>query len=234
MFTLKYETRYGDLKNFDMIKQSALLDMIQDVSIKASADAGYGIDVMRGLDKAWLLQGINLFINKPVKPYVAVEISTAVKSVRGVTSERGCYIKQGGEIVAKAVANWFLFDLINIKPARIPAQMMESYARAEFEDTFFTYKKAPLYDIDKAEYEIRISNKEIDTNLHLNNQKGAELLMDALPFDFEFNNVNVLYKRPAYLGDRLRVCVKEIEKGYYVHLQSAESEIYVAGIFEKI
>ena len=162
-----------------------------------------------------------------------MEVSTAVKTLKGATSARGCYISQNGEVVAKSIANWFLFDTQKGRIGRVTPEMISAYEFHEF-DEFFEYKKAPLFEISEPGYKIRIANKEIDTNLHLNNQKGAELLMDALPFDFKFNSMNLIYKKQAYLGDELEVCTKEIPGGYYVHMVNKDGEICVAGTFEKL
>ena len=56
--------------------------------------------------------------------------------------------------------------------------------------------------------------------------------MDALPFDFEIKEISLIYPNPAYLGEELDVCVKEIENGYYVHLKNQENKVCVAGTFE--
>ncbi len=235
MFNYKYETRYGDYKDFDTIKAGSVLDIIQDISTKNSADCGYGIYELRDMGKAWLLKGTNLHFVKKVKTLVPIDVYTAVKPPKGATSERGCILKQNGEVVAKSVADWFLFDTAKLRPVRIPQEMLDSYQTSDFDgDGFFSYNKPDIEEDAEVKYEIRVSNKDIDTNKHLNNQKGAELLMDALPYDFEFNNISLLYKRPAYLGDVLDVCVKEIDTGYYVHLQTKEKEICVIGKFENI
>ena len=111
--------------------------------------------------------------------------------------------------------------------------MGEAYDFDDFEEEFFAYKKLSTQDAEPI-YSIRIGNKEIDTNHHLNNQKSAELLMDALPFDYFFSDMEVFYKQSAYLGDELDVCLKEIENGYYVHLQTKDKEICVAGTFKHL
>lgn len=234
MFTLKYETRYGDYKDFDRIKPSSVLDMIQDISTKDSARCGYDMTRLKEMNMAWLLQGINLKFEKPVKTHIPVELSTAVKTLKGATSARGCYIRQNGEVVAKAIANWFLFDIQKGRIGRATQEMISAYEFYQFDDEFFEYKKAQVFETEEPGYKIRIANKEIDTNLHLNNQKGAELLMDALPFGFEVGSMNLLYKKQAYLGDELEVCRKEIPGGYYVHMLNKDGEICVAGTFEKI
>ena len=231
MFNFKYEPRYGDYKDYDNIKPGSVLDMIQDIATKHSEKCGYGIFVMEELKQAWLLQGIKAHFDKPIKTHTPVTIKTAVKSMRGTTSPRCSYILQDGEVVGKTIANWFLLDVEKGKPTRIPKEMGEAYDFDDFDEEFFTYQKLKPQEAPQL-YTIRIGIKEIDTNHHLNNQKSAELLMDALPIDYFFTDMEVFYKQSAYLGDQLEVCMKETENGYYVHLQTTCGEICVAGIFE--
>ena len=230
LFEHSYETRYGDFKTPETIKPAVILDMIQDIATKHSEKCGYGIPVMEGLKQAWLLQGIKAHFDKPIATNTPVTIKTAVKSMKGTTSPRCSYIEQNGEVIAKTIANWFLLDIEKGKPVRIPAEMGAAYDYDDFDEEFFTYKKLKPQEADVL-YTIRVGNKEIDTNNHLNNQKSAELLMDALPFDYFFTDMEVFYKQSAYLGDELEVCMKEIENGYYVHLQTKDGDVCVAGTF---
>ncbi len=233
LFEHTYETRYGDFKTPETIKPAVILDMIQDIATKHSEKCGYGIFVMEGLKQAWLLQGIKAHFDKPIAAHTPIMIKTAVKSMKGTTSPRCSYIEQDGQVVAKTIANWFLMDVEKQKPTRIPKEMGEAYDFHDFEEDFFNFKKAPVMEAPVC-YEVRIGNKEIDTNMHLNNQKSAELLMDALPFDYFFTDMNVFYKQSAYLGDLLDVCMTEIENGYYVHLQTKDGDVCVAGTFENL
>lgn len=234
MFKFTYQTRYGDYKDFETVKPSAVLDMVQDVSIRDSENCGYGLLKLREKDIAWLMQGINVQFVKPVKTLVPLDISTGVKRFGGATSERCCIIEQDGEIVAKTVAMWFTLDTQKMRVCKIPPEILSAYRCHNFDDDFFEYKKPELLNATESCYTVRIANKDIDTNKHLNNQKGAEILMDALPFDFHFNNISLIYKKPAYLGDELEICIKELNDGYYVHLQTKEKEICIAGTFENI
>lgn len=234
MYTYKYETRYGDYKNFDEIKTGTILDIVQDISIKDSDKMGFGLDTLRQMNLAWLMQGINIRLLSPVKTGEIIEASTAVKTLKGVTSQRGCYIKQKGITVAQTMANWFLFDTQKNKLAKIPPEIKDKFVYHEFGEDFFDYSKPMISENVNRIYSIRISNKDIDTNNHLNNQKSADILMDALPYDFRFNFAKILYKKPAFLGDELYLCIDEIEKGFYVHLEDIESEIYVAATFETV
>jgi len=184
------------------------------------------------MNKAWLLKGMNIKIEGDVKTLTPIDVHTAVKPLKGATSERGCILMQDGKVKLKSIADWFLFDTVKKRPVRIPEDMAASYQVHDFDDDFFTYRKPQIIEDAPCIYTVRVSNRDIDTNCHLNNEKGAELLMDALPFEFRFNFVKTLFKRPCFLGDELEVCLKETEKGYYVHLQTKEKEICVIGTFE--
>ncbi len=234
MFEFEYETRYGDYKNFESIKTGSVIDIIQDVSTKSSASHGYSIYDMRDMHLAWLLKGFNIHFDKKVKTGLPILAKTAVKPPRGATSSRGCMLYQNGELIAKSIADWFLFDTKKLKPIRIPKELSDVYDTYHFEDEFFTYQKPEVIENAKAMYSIRVANKDIDTNMHLNNQRGADLLMDALPYDFNLSNISILYKKPCFLGDILEVCIEEIQSGYYVHMKNADNEICVIGNFTSI
>lgn len=232
MFRYDYNIRYSDYKDFETVKTSAILEVIQEAAILNSVSCGYGIDNLRSINRAWLLQGINVRIENPVSTHSPLAVNTAVKSLKGVLSERGTIIEQNGKTVVKSIANWCLLDTKRMRLARIPKEMTDSYQHYCFGDEFFNYVRPEIIEDALEVYTIRVSNKELDTNKHLNNQKGAELLMDAIPFDFEIKDIKLYYHNPAYLGEELSVCVKEMDNGYYVHLKNTDGLVCVAGTFE--
>lgn len=233
MFEFEHKIRYSDYKDFDTVKVSTALELIQEAAIQDSDQFGYSIEKLREMKIAWLLLGYNVHFNKPISAHSPITTFTAVKTMKAATSVRGAILYQDGEVVAKSIANWFMFDVEKMKPARIPEEMLTCYGDYDFNDEFFNYKKPEILAIKSPEYTICVCNKEIDTNRHLNNEKGAELLMDALPFEFEFTDMSIIYKNQAHLGDILSVCVKELENGYYVHLETENKDVCVAGTFLK-
>lgn len=234
MYKYAYEPRYSDYKDFDTIKTSSLLELIQEAAIRNSEESGFGVNALRNMNRAWLLQGIDVRFEKNAVTDSPIEACTAVKSLKGVLSERGTVLMQNGKVIAKSIANWCLLDTERGRLARIPKEMTDAYVHCDFDaDSFFTYIRPDLIEDAPHMYTIRVFNKELDTNKHLNNQKGAELLIDALPYDFEIKNMKVYYPNPAYLGQELSVCMKETPNGYYVHLKNSEGLICVAGTFEK-
>ena len=232
MFSHQYFIRYGDYLDMETVKPASLLDMVQDISTLHSDACGYDMYTLHEKNLCWILQGLKLRLEQPVSVSKPVEIFTAVKNMKGVTSERGCILRQDGVTVAKTIANWVLFDSAAGKLCRIPKDMGEAYGFHDFEDDFFSYGKPATAETSPL-WTLRVSRREIDTNNHLNNQKSAEILMDALPEGFRFKDLALYYKKSAYEGDVLTLCRAEIENGWYVELKTEDGELCVAGRFTK-
>ena len=215
------------------MKPSAILDILQDISTKHSEEKGFGMIKLNEMGIAWLLKGWRINFIKPVSPYTALEVHTTVRNSKAVTSDRVYNIYQDGELKVKGVAVWFTFDVNEKKACKIPAEIANAYIDKDFTDDFGLYTNPRQCDCDNVVEKIYISPRDIDTNNHLNNQKSAEILMNALPTNFSFNNMTVLYKKAAYLGDRLTLEALKTENGYYTHLKSEDGEICVIGVFEK-
>ncbi len=232
MFEFMYETRYGDFKDFENIKTGALLDIIQDIAIKDSQSRGYGIHVLREMNQAWLMQGISLRILKPVSTKCSIDAFTSVAKMGAATSNRGCILRQNGEVVAKSIASWFLMDIVNVRPMRIPKDMLAAYESFDFNDDFFKYKKPDAPEFKGEGDKVYVSNRDIDTNCHLNNEKAVEIMLDVLPYDYSYNAVDIIYKRESHLGDCLTRRIEKDGTGYWVELSSADGESsVVAHIF---
>lgn len=230
MFSHRYEVRYGDYLDPRSIKPSSLLDMVQDVSSLHSAACGYDIGTLYDCGLCWILQGMTLRLLAPTDNQQPVDAFTAVAQMKGITSERGCLLYQGEQVVAKTIANWVLFDIAAQKLARFPAGMAEAYGTHDFQDPFFRYHK-PLPAETAPLWTVRIGRREIDTNRHLNNEKGAELLMDALPEGFAFRDMTVYYKKSAHEGDVLTLSRAEIGGGWYAALHFADGALCCAASF---
>jgi len=230
MFEHLYELRYSDLETEDRIRPAALLDIVQDIAILHTTAKGYDICRLKEMERAWLMQSIKLHLEAKADPHLPLLARTAIIKNGGATSLRGCILQQNGITVAKTLANWFFFDLSTQQPCRIPKEMLAAFPCCDLDDDFFRPAKTTLLEAQKL-CTVKLGRKEMDTNRHLNNQKSAELLMDALPEQMQLRDMSIVYKQPAYIGDELDICRRQTDTGWYVHLQK-DGQICVAGIFE--
>ena len=101
MFEFEHKIRYSDYKDFETVKVSTALELIQEAAIQDSDQFGYSIDKLRSMNLAWLLLGYNVHFNKKMSVQSPITTFTAVKTMKAATSVRGAVLYQDGEIVAK-------------------------------------------------------------------------------------------------------------------------------------
>lgn len=231
MYSMDYEIHYNDYKDYERVKPIAAMELIQEIAVRDSDAMGFGVDVLRKKGLAWLLKGFNVHFEHQLSTHAPLSGFTGVQKNKASTSERGSIIRQNGEIAVKSIAEWFMFDANAGRPCRILPEMLEAYELYDFQDDFFKFKKPRSVSDASLKYEITVSNKDIDTNRHINNLKSAEILMDTLPFDFFFHDMSIIYKKQAYLGDVLGVCSAEFDGGYYASLVDKDGKVCVEANF---
>ncbi len=231
MFEKNYELRYGDLKSFNTVKPSAILDIFQDMATKHSDSVGYGIKKLYDQNLAWLLKGWRVTFIKELDVYKPLQVKTGVKNVKAVMSDRVFKVMQDEEEKIIATSSWFTFDTNNLRPCKVPSYFTEVYDVGNVEGEYKDYVN-PLPCENPEKYgEITVSKRDLDTNNHLNNQKSAEILIDALPDDFSIYEMTILYKKSAHLCDVLLIETEEIDSEYKVQLKNQDGDICVIGFF---
>ncbi len=232
MYKCTYKIRYSDLKDFDTVKNSSVIDFLQDISVRHSESVGYSIKKLYEYGIAWLLKGWKIdFIDK-IDPSKDITVETGVRNPKRVTSDRLYTITQDGVLKVKCTSVWFSFDVVNLKPCKVPGEIVDLYLKTPVTDDFDTYKNPEDFADGETLDTITVSARDIDTNHHLNNQKSAEMLMSAVPEDFSYKSAVIHYKKAAHLNDCLTVS-RKIENNSCLVRLSMNGETCVLGQFEK-
>ena len=92
MFEFEHKLRYSDYKDFDTVKVSTALELIQEAAIQDSDQFSYSIDKLREMNLAWLLLGYNVHFEKPISTKYPITTFTAVKNMKAATSVRGAIL----------------------------------------------------------------------------------------------------------------------------------------------
>ena len=87
-----------------------------------------------------------------------------------------------------------------------------------------------IVEPDNAEktFSFTVRRRDIDINNHMNNLYYLDYALEALPeevYSKFFNNVEIMYKYSAKLGETINCFYKEEEDGYYVMMKSATDNI---------
>lgn len=227
MFKKDYEFRYSDLNAKNQIKPTAVVDLLQDISICHSEHAGLGAVKMKEMKTACLLEGWRIRFCAPIDPHKKVVVSTGITDVTACEILRRYEIHQTGELKVSASAVWFTVNTEKMRIMRVPSAF-----KTEFECISEPANDLP-FERFKPETEIKIfdrfkvQSRDLDTNHHVNNMKSAEIGLCLLPADFNISELTIRYRKELSINDEIVLCKKKTDYGYCCELKNRDGDACV-------
>jgi acyl-ACP thioesterase len=191
------------------LRVSAAFDYFQDIAGLHADNLGAGIDhIKEAFGVAWILMRIRLEVDRlpHLEEPVVVETWPQPPKVR---YERDYVIKaeKDGEVLARSVSTWILMDIAAHDIAK-GALFEYTYDIRESEraiDRQLRQLKAPGPLARAIERPVRYS--DIDYNLHVNNARYIDFIMDSYPLEFhqehEVGAIEVNYINEISIGESL-------------------------------
>ena len=203
-------------------KPSSMFGVFQDIAAAHARNLGGDVRWLHDeLDLAWILMRIRLEID--AYPMLAQElvVETWPQDPRALY-ERDYVIKDtGGKVLVRAVSTWIIMNLSTREIKRdkfLDYYGIETKKERAIEGGVGRLK--PQSGVrNVCEKEIRFS--DIDYNLHVNNAKYVDIIMDAFPFDVYMKNelkaIEVHYINEIGPGETIRIRMLQMDKHkYYV------------------
>lgn len=133
-----------------------------------------------------------------------------------------------GELCCIATSKWTLIHLEK-GLMRFPEGLDEKYQKEDkcvFKDFNFNKLKEP--ENDKLTFEYIVQRRDIDINNHMHNIYYLDLAYEALPKDVyencSFDNIEIMYKSGAFLGDNLKCFYSNVENEHIVTIKSNDEK----------
>ncbi len=225
-FSKSYEVKYSDMDSLGNLKLSAILEFLQDISIKhAETSKECCMESLSKNHLAWLICQWNIRLEEEVLKPRQVEVETCVYSFGMTKSKRQYRIKVNGRVIVSAVAEWFLFNFELGKPVKINDYITDYFPACENVINLDTERIERREATEEESF--RVLKKDIDTNVHLNNVRSFDYTCEALDNGFRPKKVTVSYKHSAYLGDKTKLYKYEDEKEIVSCLKLEEKDIIV-------
>lgn len=224
MYSKDYFIRYGDLDFNGEVKISAILDILQDVSICHSDEMGYTRERLASMSVAWLLSGWKIKILSTLNGKNVITAKTAITTTNKFQATRKYELLQNGECKIIASAEWFMVDTSKMSLTKIPEEISSYYNKiAEEPNKLEITRLRPSKDLKEVE-KIKISNRDTDTNKHLNNVKSAEILFDYIPENAKINEIQLTYKKQLHKGDVAKICISSTTDSFVAELKNQNDE----------
>lgn len=205
MYSFNSRIRYSEVDHNCLADLSTIINLFQDCSCFQSEDLGVGVDFLKPLGCAWLLNSWQIIVLR--YPRFSEEVTTATWAYNfdNVYGYRNFLLKTAsGETLAMANSNWIYVNLKTGHPLRLTSEITDAYP-FEPQLTGFEYASRkvsiPKEYTESAPVTIRID--QIDSNQHVNNGQYIKMAEQYLPEDFKIWQMRAEYKQQALLNDVL-------------------------------
>lgn len=205
MYSKDYELRYSDMDNNSMIKKSAVIDLLQDISIAHSNSVGLDGPKYAELRIACLLANWRIKFLHTIVPYETVTVKTGIMKITKCETYRKYEIWQCGECKVIATALWFTVKTETMRICRDTEKIFSVFECVTEEDNNLPCDK--LRSVENVEYigKTVVEKRDLDTNNHMNNVKSVEVALNRITENFDFSELRVKYRKELKEGETIKV-----------------------------
>ena len=234
---------YYDLDCRGKLKLSALLRMVHVAADINAKNLGAGYDVLAPLGMTYVLQRFGLSIARMPQYDEEVNIRTWPSDVaKGTFLRRGDMYDKNGAKIMEWASLWLLFDINERKVLR-PSALPVPLATLGDEGVTVMPEKIPItkdWGQPFSSFSHRVSYRDADTNMHMNNSIYGDLIGDAIfPPEIlastaapqpSWKQVQINYLAEIRLGEEVEVSCRREGDDYLVIGTSGERTAFVAKV----
>lgn len=210
-----------DFDAYDYLNPFACLKYFQNISGEHAELLNCGYETMKSLGIVWIVVRTKIDINSSPNLNTNLIISTKVKKIRGISVDREYIIKDANtdKVYVTGQSMWCLMSFKNRKLEK-PTILKEP----DVFDTNYIYKNS-LRTI--SDFDIQNSNDyksytipfvDIDHNLHLNNCKYADYVINTInpTKERKVKSLEINYEHEIIQNEHIRIYYKEIAFNQYL------------------
>ena len=219
MYRIDTKVRYSECGEDGKIKLASIINLFQDASRAQSESLGVGMDYLKSVKRAWVLNSWQIIVERYPKAHEEIEVTTWPTGFRGVFGPRNfCLKTQDGEMLAYAHTLWVYMDIENGMPTKPSEEEKAIYGTEPPLEMEYASRKIKMPEEAKVVDTISARKYHIDTNSHVNNCQYVQMAVEVLPEDFRTKQVRVEYKKSAVYGDKIVIKMAEEEERIVVEL----------------
>lgn len=179
-YTLARRLSHADVDFLGELKVSALLGLLEQAAVEASAAVGFDTARYTRDRRIFLIRRTQLERLVPVGGGDLLEVETHVADFRRVRSLRRYTVRRDRTVAARAESDWVYCDATTGRPVRIPEAMQRTLTEGP-PDTPLPRPPSltAVPPTDAAEFRLVVLPSHLDHVAHVNNAVYAAYLEDA-------------------------------------------------------
>lgn len=227
MYKIDTKVRYSECGEDGKIKLSALINHFQDATSEHSESLGVGMEYLKGIKRAWILNSWQIVVERYPKVHERIEVTTWPTGFKGVFGPRNFCIKTPeGEVLAYANTLWVYMDIEKRMPAKPSEEEKEIYGIEPPLEMEYAPRKINLPEEVEEVDTLSVRKYHIDTNSHMNNCHYVQMAMEVLPDEFVAKQIRVEYKKSAVYGEEIVIKMAKEKERIVVELCDECGELY--------
>ena len=180
-YTKQYEVMYRDSNYKLRCKLASIVDFFCDVGSVQAESVGDTIDFQLSHGCTWVFYKYDIKIHKYPKYREKINVTTIPVGFKKFYAFRKYLItNEEGELLAEAMALFFLINIEKRRPARILKEQYKMYGADGDMDKALDMDKVQKMEREDYYKEFQIRYSDIDSNTHVNNVKYIEWAIESV------------------------------------------------------
>lgn len=228
MYQMKRPVTYSDVGPDYKVDMAQIINYFQDCSCFHSDSLGVGLENMDNIGKIWIMNGWQIIVDRYPKYGENITVGTWPYDFKGPMGLRNFIIDDAeGNRIARANSVWAIMDAATGRPARVDAELLETYKLEPKEPMDYAGRKIKISGNFESLDAFRVTKDCLDTNHHVNNGRFVAMAMEYLPENFRVRQIRVEYKHSAFHGDVLIPKCQVADDKVVVVIENAEGAVCV-------
>ncbi len=233
-FTTHFHVRHYEVNAFGELPNSAFLRLFQETAMRATQDAGFGVEWFDERRAVWVVHRLTLEHLRPVRYPSELAIATWLSEAQRVRVYREYLARDAatGAVVARGRAQWAHLRGDTLFPARIPAEILTRFAPNGIRAVTRLEPRAYPPPATPREFRAarRVQRYETDGLQHVNNAIYVDWVEEVLTeanagagaLRLWVRRHDLEYERAALPGDELDIVARLAGEGRCVSAWSVE------------
>ena len=202
-----YEVKYYEQNLKNELKESSLLNFLQDAATVSAENLGFGPTFVFSNNFAWFVLKYHIELSEPVKNTEKILIKTEPRGAHRLYAYRdfGIYLP-GGKKIGSASSLWTLIDTTAKKMLPMEKALPDMF-KYEKRDSDLDFSKIPPVENVQFEKEFEVRFDDVDVNRHANNANYIVWALESLPNDFRKQNfassIEIKYRKEVTMGKKI-------------------------------
>lgn len=207
VYSKDYEIKYYEQNLRGDLKESSLLNFLQDIATLSAESLGFGPTFVFSNNYAWVVLKYHIELCKELRSFDSIVIKTEPRGTSKLYAFRDFELySRNNELAGKVISTWALIDMNTRRmlPMQKVLPMLMPFEKCE---TDLEYQK--IESIEEITYakEFDVRFDDIDVNQHANNCNYIIWALETLPQEFRLSHspkiIDIKYRKEIALNGRV-------------------------------